>query len=854
MNDSERFERTVAQLLRDAGAEVRHDVNIGGNQIDVIAIFRVVQIPVSVAVECKHYNKRVGIDIVNKFAQLITLLRDAPGQERVDRGLIVSRLGFTRQARSAALTHAIDLTTIDDIISFIAGIPPYQVVGSVGAEAYTLIDAMDGVHLDEKRGRFWRAFNSVFRIRKWSPEADRSDLWEKARECREYASNLDNVHRAAAYMLDAVIHYDEKQFAAAQERLKDAGAVASEYGLRPIFLQSLFWQARCLVEQGLFSEALELVEQCEAASRLDMALATFRAKSQYWRAKIYWLAHERGVLLKPSVEIKELFRDAFHSSDQLGIINYREGARARLAEIAIQEGNVQYGLEELLKSYELTPNLQDRKKLEPIIAKANLSLPANVAEGVGQKVKRELERFRWLAQTSEPQDIQVCDYAVWRFSRFERARVLPYVDGSLGSWITGARDLLEDPELFDFCCTSDDKEGDRAPANQNSENHKYISLRHQLRRVGESVPHDLRHRLKMCRRLFFSSVLINDTGKRGSLSLVPLSDDSKRKILEHRDCDFRMNDGVGFFCHATTHERLSISSELKTKLRHATTSFAEKVFQNIQSRGVFPISVDFLIENQEISLLEFHYPARGFQILYEPFVDLMPGAVLPVNLYAHQIDQFAREMRANSVLLTHNNLFFNDSDRPRSRFYGFEFRRVAETLTREIQSAKVFVCEDWSRTSRKRGLILYDEMAPDIIILDDVDPDHPILGQSPQLFLPNCEMIGMLSDRVTLKRECEQLNIPTASWLTIPAGNEIDWKLLENKLGSLIIAKERFHLPSWHGRKRRCEFVDLGETSDKARLTKWASQSDLIVEEVITTSIDTFGHCGELRVHACVMV
>src|ERR1043166_6741496 len=101
MNESEVFERTVAQLLRDAGAEVRHDVSIGGNQIDVVATFRVVQMPVSVAVECKYHNKSVGIDIVNKFARLIALLRAAPVQERVDRGLIVSRLGFTRQARNA---------------------------------------------------------------------------------------------------------------------------------------------------------------------------------------------------------------------------------------------------------------------------------------------------------------------------------------------------------------------------------------------------------------------------------------------------------------------------------------------------------------------------------------------------------------------------------------------------------------------------------------------------------------------------------------------------------------------------------------------------------------------------------
>lgn len=145
-------------------------------------------------------------------------------------------------------------------------------------------------------------------------------------------------------------------------------------------------------------------------------------------------------------------------------------------------------------------------------------------------------------------------------------------------------------------------------------------------------------------------------------------------------------------------------------------------------------------------------------------------------------------------------------------------------------------------------------MTPEIVIVDDVDPCHPILGESSQLVLPNSDMIRELSDRSKIKRDCEILGIPTPSWAELNPGTEIDFTKLENLLGGLVIVKERFRLPSWHQKKRRCEFIDLREKADRGRMIRWAENSELVVEKVVTTSVDSYGHCGELRLHACVLV
>jgi hypothetical protein len=109
-----KLERRVADAYRQMGAwKVEHDVELGGNQIDVyVELATPGRLLHRIAVEAKDYAKPVGIRIVNEYADIVHLLR----RERlIDRGIIVSSAGFSKQARNAAKTCGIRLLEIADL-------------------------------------------------------------------------------------------------------------------------------------------------------------------------------------------------------------------------------------------------------------------------------------------------------------------------------------------------------------------------------------------------------------------------------------------------------------------------------------------------------------------------------------------------------------------------------------------------------------------------------------------------------------------------------------------------------------------------------------------------------------------
>ena len=108
------LEQRVAEAYRKMGAwKVQHDVELAGNQIDVyVELETPGRLQHRIAVEAKDWSKPVGIDVVNKFAIIVNLLR---GKGLIDEGVIVSASGFSRQARNAAETHDIRLLEPDDL-------------------------------------------------------------------------------------------------------------------------------------------------------------------------------------------------------------------------------------------------------------------------------------------------------------------------------------------------------------------------------------------------------------------------------------------------------------------------------------------------------------------------------------------------------------------------------------------------------------------------------------------------------------------------------------------------------------------------------------------------------------------
>ncbi|NIM06159.1 MAG: hypothetical protein GTN65_11230 [Armatimonadetes bacterium] len=113
------FERRVADAYREMGAwKVEHNVRLAGNQIDVyVELVTPVRLLHRIAVEAKDWSSTVGIDIVNDFAKIVNLLR---GERLIDDGVIVSAVGFSREARDAASTYGIQLLEPADLDRMVA--------------------------------------------------------------------------------------------------------------------------------------------------------------------------------------------------------------------------------------------------------------------------------------------------------------------------------------------------------------------------------------------------------------------------------------------------------------------------------------------------------------------------------------------------------------------------------------------------------------------------------------------------------------------------------------------------------------------------------------------------------------
>ena len=113
------FEQRVAAIYRALGAKVEHNVSLAGNQIDVLVSEETSSgTALRTAVECKYFSKPVGVDTVNSFAGLVILLRN---RSMIDKATLISKSGFTTQARVAGEAHGIDLVELADLEHRVSG-------------------------------------------------------------------------------------------------------------------------------------------------------------------------------------------------------------------------------------------------------------------------------------------------------------------------------------------------------------------------------------------------------------------------------------------------------------------------------------------------------------------------------------------------------------------------------------------------------------------------------------------------------------------------------------------------------------------------------------------------------------
>jgi tetratricopeptide (TPR) repeat protein len=108
------LELRVANAYRQMGArKVEHDLELAGNQIDVyVELATPGDLLHRIAVEVKDWSSPVGIDVINRFGQIVKLLH---GERLIDEGIIVSAGGFSRPARNAAKIYGIRLLEPRDL-------------------------------------------------------------------------------------------------------------------------------------------------------------------------------------------------------------------------------------------------------------------------------------------------------------------------------------------------------------------------------------------------------------------------------------------------------------------------------------------------------------------------------------------------------------------------------------------------------------------------------------------------------------------------------------------------------------------------------------------------------------------
>ena len=111
--ESLNFEKEVASLYRELGAEVQHDIEIAGMQIDVLAVGETPDgATIRTAVECKRYSRPLGVNVVAEATQRLASLRLG---DQIDKGVIISSNGFTKSAKIHADQLNVSCFTIQEL-------------------------------------------------------------------------------------------------------------------------------------------------------------------------------------------------------------------------------------------------------------------------------------------------------------------------------------------------------------------------------------------------------------------------------------------------------------------------------------------------------------------------------------------------------------------------------------------------------------------------------------------------------------------------------------------------------------------------------------------------------------------
>jgi hypothetical protein len=118
------LERRVAEIYRHLGAEtVQTNLRLAGQELDVLAVMPGVDgFANRVWIDCKNYKAKLGVNALNESARKLALLRQAG---EIDLPVIVSNVGFTPEAVTAARSLGVRVATLPDLLRRLADFSGY---------------------------------------------------------------------------------------------------------------------------------------------------------------------------------------------------------------------------------------------------------------------------------------------------------------------------------------------------------------------------------------------------------------------------------------------------------------------------------------------------------------------------------------------------------------------------------------------------------------------------------------------------------------------------------------------------------------------------------------------------------
>lgn len=321
-------------------------------------------------------------------------------------------------------------------------------------------------------------------------------------------------------------------------------------------------------------------------------------------------------------------------------------------------------------------------------------------------------------------------------------------------------------------------------------------------------------------KILISTVIKNDTGIQGAIS--PIYMNAKEKINGEYETEFlftypqnvkilNINEDHNMFeiikHRNSIHEyiipfdhsnnRKEISKKLRDKINNDSIELIKRMFSEkkikLNSDCIF-FAIDYFIISDNIVPLEWHYPGRGLGLHFLPLLS-SKKSILTFSIILDKIKSILTKTYGNNTILLHDEI-------PKLPFHELD---------------KLFV------------LIFNNQMDDDFIeiriMLDE--SEKSAMNFHNRLFFGGRDLIPykIISNKVSLK-ELEEI---------------------QEDLGFWVIVKQLSNLPWWKSERLKPE-IHLANSNLRNRLDYLVPiYGPLIIQKVISNSVDKNKHFGELR-------